>query len=322
MKTLLVFDGNNIFHKNYHTLKTQGKLEEVIDLTISQSFLDFRYYYGKYKPTKTILAFDSEGNWRKDYTKGDCHTNKVYKAHRGEKLTKKEREAKKLLDQNIQECAEFLRENTKLIVLSGRGLEADDMAAGVCRLFGNSEYDIKIVSSDKDYLQFYRYKNVEIINPLAHGKDRNLKEWNNDAELYMFEKCIRGDSKDNVRSAYPRIRTTKIHEAYYDDVVKSNVLNHSFKETIYLEDEDEYVEAEFNVNDLFEENKMLLDLNAQPEHIKEEIDSIIEKEVTKKVKVNFVKFLQFARKRELNNILSRPQTFLPLLKNENCFKAG
>lgn len=318
MKTLLVFDGNNIFHKNYHTVKNHGTMAEAVDMATAQSILDFKFYYDKYKPVMTMLAFDSKSNWRKEYTKSaNCYTNKIYKANRSEKKTKKELEAKKLLDEAIQEFALLCKESTRLVILWEDGLEADDMASGVCRLFGNSNYDIKIVSSDKDYLQFYRYQNVEIINPLAHGKNRNLEEWNNDAELFLFEKCIRGDPKDNVRSAYPRLRRTKLLEAYYDDFALNNILNHTFLEDMYDERTDSYISKEFNAGELFEENRRLLDLNSQPEGIREKIDSVVEREITKKRKTNFVKFLQFAKQKELNNILSRPTNFLPLLKNEN-----
>lgn len=322
MKTLLVFDGNNIFHKNYHTVKKYGTVEESVDMAISESLKDMKYYYERINPTLTMVAFDAKTNWRKEYTKDKtkCYTNQVYKAHRSEKKTKKELEAKKLLDEAIQETAQFLKDNTKLVILWDEGLEADDMASGVCRLFGNTEYDIKIVSSDKDYLQFYRYENVEILNPLAHGKDRNLEDWNNDADLYLFEKCIRGDNKDNVRSSYPRLQRKKLVEAFYDDLKKSNVLNHKFSITVYDEEADEYKEIEFETEKLFEENRMLLDLNAQPEDIRKQIDDVVEREIVRKRKVNFVKFLHFAKQRELNNILARPQTFLPLLKNENQSK--
>lgn len=321
MKSFLVFDGNNIFHKNYHVVKKHGTPSEAVDMAISQSFLDFKYYFEKYKPTMTMIAFDSKSNWRKDYTRSEkCHTDKIYKANRSEKMTKKEKEVKKLLDEAIQEIALFLKNYSKLIILWEDGLEADDMASGVCRIFGNSEYDINIVSSDTDYLQFYRYSNVKIINPLAHGKDRNLAEWNNDAELFLFEKIIRGDRKDNVRSAYPRVRKAKILEAYYDELKRTNMMNHIFSETFYDEKVDDYVTREFVVNDLFEENRLLLDLNAQPDNIRELIDSIVEREIVKKRKTNFMKFLQLANRRELNNILARPRALLPLLENKNLSK--
>lgn len=318
MKTILLFDGNNIFHKNYHMEKKTSSMEDAIDLTIAQSLIEFRYYFDKYKPTLTIAAFDSKINWRRKYTmdKDRCVTNKIYKANRSEKKTKKELEAKKLLDDAMESTAIMLREHSRIVVLWEDGLEADDMASGVCRLFGDSDYNIKIVSSDKDYLQFYRYNNVEIINPLAHGKDRNLSEWNNDPELFLFEKCIRGDAKDHVRSSYPRLQKKKLLEAYYDDLKRSNVLNHVFVEKIYNEENDDYVDIEFSTEKLFEENRLLLDLNCQPADIRRRIDDTVEREITRKRKTNFVKFLQFASSRELNNILSRPRSFLPLLNNK------
>lgn len=318
IKTILVYDTNNIFHKNYHKNKNFGTVEEALDMTMAASIREMKSYYDKLNPTMTMAAFDSKTNWRKVHTKNKLKrvTDRVYKANRNEKKTKKEKEAKKLLDERIQDFAKFLKESTKIVVLWEELLEADDLAAGVCRIFGDSEFDIKIVSSDKDYLQFYRYPNVEIINPLFDGKKRNLDDWNNDADLYLFEKCIRGDRKDNVRSSYPRLRRDKLVEAYYDDLKRSNVLNHSFTETIYDEDTDEYIEKEYSTEALFEENKMLLDLNCQPEDIRELTDSVVEREVVRKRKINFVRFLQFCQKYELNNMKNRAQNFMPFLSNK------
>lgn len=317
-KTLLVYDLNNIFHKNYHTAKNHGDLSEVLDMTLAATIRDMKIYYDRFSPLMTMAAIDARTNWRKDYTSGeDAVTHKVYKAHRNEKLTKKERDAKKALNELIQEFAGFLKNSTKIITLWEDSLEADDMASGVCRIFGDSEYEIKIVSSDKDYLQFYRYSNVQIVNPLAGGHKRNLQEWNNDADLYIFEKCIRGDSKDNVISSYPRLRKTALVEAFYDDYKRSNVLNHTFTETVFDKERDDYIEIEYSTEALFNENMLLLDLNKQPDHIKELIDSVVEREITRKRTFNFVKFLQLCKRHELNNLSARAQNFIPLFSNKS-----
>lgn len=318
MNTILLFDGNNLFHKNYHTSKKYGTPDEAIDMSIAYTLMDMKNYYEEHTPLLTIAAFDSKTNWRKEYTRNTDNrvTDRVYKANRGENLTKKERLIKKLLDETIQDTAKLFKDNTKIPVLWKEGLEVDDMASGICRIFGNSEYDIKIVSSDKDFLQFFRYNNVELINPLHEGKSRNISEWNNDPELFIFEKCIRGDRKDNVRSSYPRVRKTKIVEAYYDEFKKVNLMNHSFEETVYDEDKDEYINKEYRVGDLFEENKILLDLNSQPEIIREEIDAHIEEELSRKKCLNFIKFLRFCKKRQLENLVSTSQNYIPFLSNK------
>jgi len=318
MKTLLIYDTNNIFHKNYHKNKNYGTLDEALDMTLAASIREMKMYYDKFNPTMTFAAVDSKTNWRKDYTRNKLKrvTDRVYKANRSEKKSKKELKAKTLLDARIQDFASFLKKHSKIIVLWEELLEADDLVGGVCKLLGDSEFDIKVVSSDKDYLQLYRYKNVEIVNPLHNGKKRSLEEWNNDADLYLFEKFIRGDAKDNVRSSYPRLYKKKLVEAYYDDLKKTNVLNHKFTETIYDEDRDEYVEKEYSTEELFNENKMLLDLDAQPEEIKDLIGEVIERELVRDREFNFVKFLQFCNRYELNNMKNRAQTFIPFLSNK------
>jgi hypothetical protein len=318
MDNILVIDGNNLFHKNYHRNKKYGTTEEAIDMAISESFRDMKTYYEEYLPKITIVAFDSRKNWRKDYTKSDkAVTHKIYKSHRNEKRTKKEREAKKKLDEAITETALFLKKYSKITILLEDYFEADDMISGVCRLFGDTNFDLKVVSSDKDYLQFLRYNNVEITNPLHEGKDRNLEDWNNDVDLMLFEKFFRGDNKDNVRSSYPRLRKTKIVEAYYDDYKKSNLMNHEFTEKIYDEDSDEYIDKTYKVQDLFEENKLLLDLNEQPEELQKIIDSTVEREIARKKKTNFVKFLKFCKSRELMSLALSGQAYLPLLDQKH-----
>lgn len=317
-KKLLIYDTNNLFHKNYHKNKNYGTVDEALDMTLAESIREMKMYYDKFKPFMTFAAFDSKENWRKEYTKNKSKrvTDKVYKANRSQKKTRKELETKKRLDERIQEFAEFIKNDTKIIALWEQMIEADDFVGSLCEIFSDGEFDIKIVSSDKDYLQLLRYDNVEIINPLQNGKKRDLSEWNNDAELFMLEKCIRGDSKDNVRSSYPRLQKKKMIEAYYDDFKKSNILNHTFTEIIYDEDSKEYIEKEYSTEKLFEENKMLLDLTAQPKHIKKEINELIERETIKNRQFNFPKFLKFCQKYELNNIKSRAQSFIPFFSNQ------
>lgn len=317
IKTILLIDGNNIFHKNYHSNKKTSDTDLAIELSAASSLFEFKFYFDKFKPVLTAIAFDSKGNWRKQYTKSEkAVTRKVYKSNRSENKTKQELEAKKKLNETISETADMLEKYTKLVVLREELLEADDLIAGMCHLFGNSEYDIKLLSTDKDYMQLLRYDNVEIVNPKAGGKVRTLADWNNDAELFMFEKCIRGDGKDNVRSAYPRVRSTKILEAFYDDVKRSNLLNHTFTEVEYDEATDSYPEREYEVNALFEENQLLLDLNKQPENIKTLINDVIENELSRKKVANFVKFLQYASAKEFNNIVDRGGSFLPFIQNK------
>lgn len=318
MDKILVIDGNNIVHKNFHTKNARSdNTESAIDFAISKSILEFKMMYDKYKPNTTIIAFDSGITWREIYTKsGECVTNKVYKANRSEKKTKKEIETKRRLNEKLQEMADVLKE-TKLFILQENKIEADDFVGAICDMY-KDEYDMEIivVSSDKDYIQFLKHDNVRLINPMKNGKKRTLKDWNNDAELMLFEKCIRGDSGDNVRSSYPRVRKNKIFEAYYDDLKRTNMLNHEFEETIYCNETNQYVNKTFRVGDIFEENELLMRLDRQPKHIKKRIKQCILNEMGEEKSLNMMKYLRYVTKNELGNLKSQITDFTDFLNNK------
>lgn len=319
MEKILFFDGNNIAHKNYHTEKKNGGDDmSAIDYSISKTILEFKYMYDKIKPDTTIISFDSGVTWREQYTlSSDAITEKVYKANRKKNKTKKEIEAKKYLNEKIDAVVEVLKKS-KLFILQESLIEADDFAGAICDMYGEeADVEVILVSSDKDYLQLLKYDNVRIINPLKNGFERNLEEWNNDVDLMIFEKCIRGDGKDNVRSSYPRIRKNKLVEAFYDDVKRSNIMNHEFTETIFCNEQKEYVEKTFRTEDVFKENEMLLCLDKQPEHIKKKIKKAIIREMGQDKELDLLKFIRFAGKNSLGNLTSRITEMEKFLKNES-----
>ena len=318
MDKVLVVDGNNIVHKNYHTEKKRSdNVNSAIDYAISKSILDFKMFYDKYTPNTTILAFDSGMTWREVYTKSDDSvTGKIYKANRSENKTKKELEAKAMLNTKIAELVEVLRE-TRLFILQEPKIEADDFAGAICDMY-KDEYDTEVivVSSDKDYLQFLRYDNVRIVNPMKHGKKRTLDEWNGDVELMLFEKCIRGDGGDNVRSSYPRLKKTKLIEAFYDDLKRTNIMNHEFEEMVYCDVAKDYVQKTFKTSEVFKENELLVRLDSQPDHIKKIIRKRIIDEMGTDKKLNILKFVRYVSKNELGNLKSQVTQFTDLLNNK------
>lgn len=319
MDKILVIDGNNIVHRNYHLEKNKSSdLGTCVDYSITRTLFDLKSYYDTYEPTTTIVAFDSGKTWREIYTKSDeALTNRIYKNNRDKKKTRKELEAKKLLNKQIANLVNVLKE-TRLFVLQEKHIEADDFVGAICDMYKDEhDTEVIVISSDKDYLQFLKHDNVRIVNPTKNGFDRNLEEWNNDAELMLFEKCIRGDSGDHVRSSYPRLRRNKLVEAYYDDVKRSNLMNHEFKEKVYCEKTNQYIDKTFIVGELFKENELLMRLDSQPKHIKKTIKNAIVKEMGEEKPFNFVKFVRYVSKNEMNNIKSRVTDFVDLLGNKS-----
>lgn len=88
-----------------------------------------------------------------------------------------------------------------------------------------------------------------------------------DPRWELFLKCVRGDNRDNIRSSFPRVPETRLRKAYSDKVEYIKLINDSFGNG----------EKRQQVKPLFDQNKYLIDLTAQPEAIKLQMDTIIER---------------------------------------------
>ena len=316
VKRSLILDANNILYRTFfaHINVASSDPEDLIGLCHHSALWAIRSYYNEYPADEIVIAFDSK-SWRKLYTSDldECVTYLKYKGQRRQGLTKKQEEEFRNLDAHINELYEILRDQTSLLVLKEHLLEADDLIAGYIQ--SNPETKHVLITSDKDYMQLLCKHDLTIIDP-ASGKPRSLKDWDNDPDLFLFEKCIRGDKSDNIISAYPRLRRTKILDAYKDDYVKQNIMNNSYKTLINLED-GEVKEITLNTGDVFEENKYLIDLDAQPEYIKNLINKTIDHAIANKSKFNYVKFLKFCKANKLANVIKNADSFVPMLAARN-----
>ena len=181
-------------------------------------------------------------------------------------------------------------------------LEADDLIAGFAEIYSDNDKVI-VITADKDMMQLLRYENVTLVDPTT-GDHRTLQEWNNDADFFMFSKQLRGDVGDNVQSAYPRLRATKIKEAYDDPFKRTNLL----KET-WTDQSGRTLE----VGLLFEENELLMNLFKQPTCIRRKIFETIEDGMSHTGKFSHFQFLKILGKHQLKNVSKNFESFIPLL---------
>ncbi|MNR13426.1 DNA polymerase I [compost metagenome] len=188
------------------------------------------------------------------------------------------------------------------MTLARDGLEADDLMAGVAQLF-HETHDIIIISADKDLMQLLRYPSVVLIDP-ATGKPRTLVDHKMDADLFMFVKCIRGDAGDNVQSAFPRVRMTRIMEAYTDPYARANLMEETWTDE---------TGRELKVKDLFAENELLMDLSKQPQEIRDSIEDGVLEGFENKGTFNHFHFLRFCGKFGLVNISNSLENFVKML---------
>jgi 5'-3' exonuclease len=268
------------------------------------------------------VAFMLEGrSFRKDLYK-------PYKANRvvdSQSVTEAEVEENKLFWDTYELFTTFLREKTNCSVLRNPIAEADDLIARFVHLHPNDTH--YIISSDSDYVQLIN-ENVLQYNGISNelitingylkenGKpviDKKTKEPKllEDPQYILFKKCIRGDSSDNVFSAYPGVREkgTKnkigLTEAYEDRSKQGFNWNN-----LMLQRWTDHEGIEHRVKDDYERNRTLIDLTCQPEEIKNQVDESIRNGVNvKQLNQIGIHFMKFCGKYELTKISEQAETY-------------
>jgi 5'-3' exonuclease len=298
----IILDISNLLYRSYYANKNEDELT-IAGLAQHQALLTLNKYYRKFNPDKIVMAFDRKA-WRIDYTTSElCLSGKKYKGNRRKDMTEKEQAKYKAFLEHLNQFEELMRVHTSVICLAADGLEADDLVAGFVQQFAGPENEIIAVSTDKDYIQILGHENVRLIDP-ATDKDRTLEEWGGDAKLFMFEKCIRGDAGDNVQSAYPRVRKTRIMKAWEEPIERVNMMeetwtNHEGRVMV--------------VKEVFKENELLMDLSKQPQEVRDLMTKTINENMENPGKFSLMQFMQFLGKFEMNKVADNITTYAEML---------
>jgi len=300
--TMLVFDSSNILYRTFFANPDTKDDILTAGLAHHHAFTSLNYYFKKYNPEKVVMVFDRP-SWRVPYSQSEvCISGRVYKGHRRQNMTQGERDRYERFKQHLAEFEQIVTHNTSIVCMARELLEADDIMAGLAHKY-NDTHNMIFISSDKDLMQLLRYPSVYLVDP-ATDKRRTLEEYENNADLFIYEKCFRGDAGDNVQSAYPRLRATKIRKAFDDAFEHESLMNTTWT------DQDGKV---MKVRELFEENKMLMDLSNQPEYIQEDILRTIELGFQNPGEYNHFEFLKFCGKYKLKRVSEHLERYIPML---------
>ena len=301
----LVFDISNLLYRTFFSQKNETD-EELAGLATHQALTTLNKYFKIYKPTKgVVMAFD-RSSWRKEYTAGDkCVSKRPYKGTRRKDMTPSQREKYARFMDHLKEFELLIIEHTTIATLAYDSLEADDLIAGFCQLYANPDEPIVVITADSDMLQLAKNPGVTIVSP-ATDKPQSLDDYFNDPEFYVFMKCLRGDSSDNVQSAYPRVPAKRIKKAYDDPFERVQMM----KETWTHPDGTVFV-----VEELFAENELLINLEKQPQDIRDLMEAVVTVSMARPRQFSMFHIMKFIGKYKLNRIKDSIDQYIPLLSH-------
>lgn len=291
MKTYILVDTANLYFKSRHFASRASSNEEMIAMALHLTLTGANSIVRKFGTADTHVIFALEGrSWRKS-------VYPPYKANRAVKraaMTEKEVELDQMFWETYDELTKFLNEKTNVSVLRCPVAEADDIIARFIQL--HTEDNHVIVSSDGDFAQLIASNVTQYNSMVGHHirldgyyddkgkpiKDKKTGEQKllGDPQYLLFEKTIRGDTSDNVFSAFPGIRTkgTKktvgLIDAYQDRETKGFNWNN-----VMLQRWVDHNGVEHRVLDDYNRNVTLCDLTAQPQEIKDAVDQSIHEQL-------------------------------------------
>jgi 5'-3' exonuclease len=312
MKYVLI-DTANMFFRARHVAFRAADTWEKIGYALHITLAAINKVAKKFEADHVVFALEGR-SWRKDFYEPYKKNRAVARAA----LTEAEQEEDRLFWETYDAFTKYLAEHTNCSVIRHEAAEADDIIARWIALHPQDHHTV--VSSDTDFVQLLA-ENVDQYNGItdelltvrgvfdARGReiiDKKTKTAKTipDPEWLLFEKCMRGDSSDNVFSAYPgvRVKGTKnkvgLQEAYADRGAKGYAWNN-----LMLQRWMDHDGVEHRVLDDYNRNRTLIDLTAQPDTVKAYVDQAIRDQISHKdVGQVGVRFMKFCGKYELNRV--------------------
>jgi len=326
MATFILVDSFNMYHRAKHVAMRGASIDMKIGMAYHIMLSSVKLCYNKFNADHAVFCLEGR-SWRKDF-----YT--PYKAHRRvAQLAKssREQEEDQIMFQSYDDMITFLDEKTNVTMLQNPEAEADDMIAVFIQSHPNDNHII--ISSDSDYLQLITdnvtmydgvqnriitkdgfFKDDKNMTPM---KDKKTKEVLAaiDPEWMLFEKCIRGDTSDNIFSAYPgcRKKGTKnkigMIEAFNDRATGGFNWNN-----FMLQRWTDHNGLEHTVRDDYERNVKLVDLTAQPYDLMVKfVETIAENSVVKTKTGVGMQFLKFCGIHDLQNLAKAPDEMAAIL---------
>ena len=319
MATYILVDTANTFFRARHVVR--GSLEDKVGMSLATVLGSVRKAWRDFKGDHVVFCLEGR-SWRKDHYA-------PYKRQRTEARaaqSPREAEEDRVFWETFDQFKEFITDKTNCTVLHNQQLEADDLIAGWIQSHPKDTH--VIISTDGDFAQLIapnvkQYNGVSQVTTTHEGyfdekgkpvKDKKTKEVKPapNPEWLLFEKCMRGDTSDNIFSAYPgvRVKGTKnkvgLTEAFEDRANKGWAWNN-----LMLQRWTDHEGVEHRVLDDYTRNKLLCDLTEQPEEIRAIINETINTATSaeKNIPQVGIRLMKFCAAYDLQKINEQVQSY-------------
>lgn len=331
-------DGANMIWRARHGAGRGATIDDVVGIGLMTTFRSMNKVFQKFRSDHAVACFDHM-SWRKVVLEG-------YKASRRSDLDDAGRADVEKIIETIDHFRKFLEEKTNVTVLQSHLLEADDLIARW--IAKHPDDDHVIVSTDSDYVQLVSdrvslYNGIESKlytidgvyyqdgmapkkkqkSAVIHGEVWKVKmvevkgekvPETVDPKWELFEKVVRGDKGDDVPSAVkPYFPSAQIRAAYAGGPGCLTWVNMMGAYRTDLPKKEDGTHP--TVQELYDRNRMLIDLTQQPPEILQLADDVIESVLAssrKKGKVGMA-FMEFCRDNGLIKLGQEAERLAPML---------
>ena len=317
MKTYILVDTANTFFRSRHVVR--GDIDTKVGMAIHITLSSIKKAWNDFNGDHVVFCLEGR-SWRKDFYEPYKRNRKEARAA----MTPREEEEDQAFWEIFDEFKNFVTDKTNCTVLQNPQLEADDLIAGWVQQHPGDNH--VIISTDGDFAQLIapnvkQYNGVsntiithegyfdEKGKPVLDKKTKQPKPVPN-PEWLLFEKCMRGDTSDNVFSAYPGVRKkgTKnkvgLIEAFEDKNNKGFNWNN-----LMLQRWVDHKGDEHRVLDDYNRNVTLCDLSAQPDWVKDIIDTTVHSVEPKNINQVGMRLMKFCAKWDLSRIADQAAQF-------------
>ena len=286
--TYILVDTANMFFRARHVVQGND-IDTKIGMAMHIMFNSINKAWNDFDGSHVVFCLEGR-SWRKDVYEPYKRNRKVSADAR----TPKEKEEDEAFWEAFSEVYDFIEKKSNCTLLQHEQCEADDFIARWIQNHPDAKH--VIISSDSDFYQLIadnvtQYNGIMnqhiTINGVFDDKNKPVNDKKTgeqkqigDPQYLLFEKCIRGDSSDNIFSAFPgaRKKGTKnkigMLEAYADRTNKGFTWNN-----FMLQRWVDHHNVEHRVLEDYQRNRTLIDLTAQPDDIKAKLDETITNKV-------------------------------------------